>query len=65
MDFIKTIDNKIQRFGHTLTLICKEKNNEKAILFGGVNGNNNQAIMTKDTYVFYIVSKKWKKLKGK
>ena len=32
---IKTIDNDMTpRFGHTLTLVCKTKGQEKAILFG-------------------------------
>ena len=38
-NIIKTIDNDMTpRFGHTLTLVCKEKGKEKAVLFGGVTG---------------------------
>lgn len=36
---IKTIDNEmIPRFGHTITLVCKQKGNAKAVLFGGATG---------------------------
>ena len=49
---IKTIDNDMTpRFGHTLTLVCKTKGQEKAILFGGVTGSDN-----------YLATKKWVKL---
>ena len=62
---IKTIDNTIKRFGHTLTLVCKEKDNEKAILFGGANGSSNHASMAIKTYAYYIIPKKWVELKSK
>ena len=65
-DVIKKIDNDMTpRFGHTLTLVSKEKGNEKAILFGGVTGSDNHYSINSDTYVYYIGTKTWKKLNRK
>ena len=61
---IKTIDNDMTpRFGHTLTLVCKTKGQEKAILFGGVTGSDNHYSINSDTYAYYLATKKWVKLK--
>ena len=60
---IKTIDNDMTpRFGHTLTLVCKTKGQEKAILFGGVTGSDNHYSITYHTYAYYLATKKWVKL---
>ena len=50
------------RFGHTLTLVCKTKGQEKAILFGGVTGSDNHYSINCDTYAYYLGEKKWVKL---
>jgi hypothetical protein len=50
------------RFGHTLTLVCKTKGQEKAILFGGVTGSDNHYSINSDTYAYYLATKKWVKL---
>ena len=65
-NIIKTIDNDMTpRFGHNLTLVCKEKGKEKAVLFGGVTGSDNHYSINSDTYVYYIGNKSWKKLNRK
>ena len=62
-DIIKTIDNDMTpRFGHTLTLVCKAKGQEKAILFGGVTGSDNHYSINSGTYAYYLAQKKWMKL---
>ena len=54
-NIIKTIDNDMTpRFGHTLTLVCKAKGQEKAILFGGVTGSDNHYSINCDTYAYYL-----------
>ncbi len=65
-NIIKSIENDMTpRFGHTLTLVCKERGKEKAILFGGVTGSDNHYSIHSDTYVYYIGTKTWKKLNRK
>jgi hypothetical protein len=65
-DIIKIIDNDMTpRFGHTLTLVCKEKGCEKAVLFGGVTGSDNHYSINSDTYVYYIGTRTWTKLNRK
>ena len=62
-NIIKTIDNDMTpRFGHTLTLVCKEKGKEKAVLFGGVTGSDNHYSINSDTFVYVISTKTWTKL---
>lgn len=50
----------LARFGHTITLISKNK----AILFGGATGDTGKYIITGDTYSFDIAMKLWKKLES-
>ena len=60
---IKTIDNDMTpRFGHSLTLVCRARGQEKAILFGGVTGSDNHYSINCDTYAYYLGPKKWVKL---
>jgi hypothetical protein len=62
-NIIKTIDNKMTpSCGHTLTLVYKEKQKEKAAFFGGVTGSDNHYSINSDTYVYYIGTKTWTKL---
>lgn len=65
-DLIKTIDSDMTpRFGHTLTLVCKTKGHEKAVLFGGVTGSDNHYSINSDTFVYMIETKTWKKINRK
>lgn len=65
--YLKTIvDNDMSfRFGHTFTLVSKGKDKAKAVLFGGVTGADGHFSINSDTFVYYITSQKWLKLKRK
>ena len=54
-------DEPLARFGHTITLVSYNK----VVLFGGATGDTGKYVMTGDTYLFNIISKKWVKLNGK
>ena len=65
--YLKTIvDNDMSsRFGHTFTLVSKGKDKAKAVLFGGATGADGHFSINSDTFVYYITSQKWLKLKRK
>ena len=46
------------RFGHSLTLVSKNK----AVLFGGAIGDSGKFIITNESYLFDFDLKRWKKL---
>ena len=51
-------DVPLPRFGHTFTLISKNK----AVLFGGATGETGKYAITGETFLFDCLQKKWKKL---
>lgn len=53
-----TGDVPAARFGHTFSLVSKNK----AVLFGGAVGDSGKFIITNDTYLFDFSTKRWKKL---
>ena len=53
-----TGDVPAPRFGHTLTLISKNK----AVLFGGAIGDSGKFVITNEAYLFEFTQKRWKKL---
>ena len=59
VDKLKTFGETPQpRFGHTLTLV----NKNKAILFGGAISDSGKFVITNETNSFDFLTKKWKKL---
>lgn len=58
-------DTMSPRFGHTLTLVNKNKGQAKAVLFGGAVGQNNHFSITNETFLFFIDTNKWLKLNRK
>ena len=65
-NIINAIKNDMPpRFGHTLTLVCREKGKEKAVLFGGATGSVKHYSINSDTYIYYIATKTWTKLNRK
>ncbi len=46
------------RFGHTVTIVAKQK----VVLFGGATGDTGKYSMTGETYMFNILNKQWQKL---
>ena len=66
IDIINIIDNDMSpRFGHTITLINRTKDQRKAILFGGATGSDGHFSINSDTFVYYIEKKLWVKLNRK
>lgn len=51
-------DIPLSRFGHTATLVSKTK----AVFFGGATGDTGKYSITGDTYLFDVVTRKWRKL---
>lgn len=49
------------RFGHTITIVCKNK----VVLFGGATGDTGKYSMTGETFMYNILNKSWQKLTGK
>lgn len=49
------------RFGHTITIVCKNK----VVLFGGATGDTGKYSMTGETFMYNILNKSWQKLSGK
>ena len=49
------------RFGHTITIVAKQK----VVLFGGATGDTGKYSMTGETFMYNILSKNWQKLQGK
>lgn len=49
------------RFGHTITLVSKNK----VVLFGGATGDTGRYSMTGETFLFNFVDKHWQRLNGK
>ena len=50
------------RFGHTMTLINKNKGQAKAVLFGGAKGLSYQYDLCNDCYIFKTEESTWVKL---
>jgi protein phosphatase len=46
------------RFGHTFTLISKNR----AILFGGAIGDSGKFIITNETYLYDFTTRVWRKV---
>ena len=46
------------RFGHTVTQISKTK----VLLFGGATGDAGKYIITNETYLLDMITRKWRKL---
>jgi len=49
------------RFGHTITLVSKNK----VVLFGGATGDTGRYSMTGETFLFNFIDKQWQRLNGK
>lgn len=49
------------RFGHTITVVAKQK----VVMFGGATGDTGKYSMTGETFIFNILNKQWQKLQGK
>lgn len=46
------------RFGHTITLVSKNK----VVLFGGATGDTGRYSMTGETFIFNFIDKNWQRL---
>ena len=65
-NIIHTLDNDMSpRFGHTITLISKTKDQAKAVLFGGATGSDGHFSINSDTYLYLLEQQKWIKLNRK
>jgi len=51
-------DVPLPRFGHTMTLISKNK----AVLFGGATGDTGKYSITGETFLLDCITQKWKRL---
>ncbi len=48
-------DVPLARFGHTITIVAKQK----VVLFGGATGDTGKYSMTGETFMYNILSKNW------
>ena len=65
-NIIRIINNEMSpRFGHTITLISKTKDQAKAVLFGGATGSDGHFSINSDTYLYLLEQQKWIKLNRK